>query len=160
MERSLRLLSRYAALVPDKDYGMIHQAQSAKRLAKEVLMNNTALKEKVVFGEKRTVRISSKRQITIPSKVYSEMNFNEYALCTVTDQGLLIQPFNVDDEDISVGILRELVSQGFDGEDLIEQYKLVKRRFYSSMEKAAEIDRTLMQDARNRNISDDELFGC
>ena len=123
-------------------------------------MSITTLKEKAVYGEKKPVKISSKRQITIPSKVYSEMNFKEYALCTVTDQGLLIQPFDVEDEDISVGILRELISHGFDGEELIEQYKRAKKKFFFSLEKAADIDRVLMREASNRNIPDDELFGC
>ena len=123
-------------------------------------MSNAALKEKMAIGEKKTVKISSKRQITIPSKVYTNMNFNEYALCTVTDQGLLIQPFDFKDEDISVGILRELISQGFDGEELIEQYKTVKKKLYSSLEKAADNDRKLMRDLSNRNVSDDALFGC
>lgn len=74
------------------------------------------------------IKISSKRQITIPAKVYQEAGYSDYALCTWTDKGMFIQPLDVDDEDVTVDILRYLIEEGYEGEDLISQYKVVKKK--------------------------------
>ncbi|MDO4289924.1 MAG: nucleotidyltransferase domain-containing protein [Eggerthellaceae bacterium] len=71
----------------------------------------------------QTIRISSKRQITIPSKLYKEKGFAEYARIEETPEGLLITPASPDEEDASLLILRQLVDEGFEGESLIERYK-------------------------------------
>lgn len=80
------------------------------------------------LAEPQAIKISSKRQITIPSKLYEEMGFTEYALCTWTEDGLLLQPLEVGDEDTTVDILRYLIAQGHEGEDLIERYQEMKRK--------------------------------
>ncbi len=71
------------------------------------------------------IRVSSKRQITIPAKAYKEMGFNEYALIEQTDEGLLIKPLKVEDEGHSFDILRKLIDEGYEGEELVERYAAV-----------------------------------
>ena len=93
------------------------------------------------LAEPRTIKISSKRQITIPAKYYEAAGFGEYALCTWTDQGILLQPLDVDDEDVTVDILRSLVKQGFEGEELIERYQETKRKIVSVRRKLEEAER-------------------
>ena len=78
--------------------------------------------------EPRVIKVSSKRQITIPAEVYESAGFAEYALASWTDDGLLIQPINVNDEDSSVRILRSLLAQGFDGEALVDEYEKIRRK--------------------------------
>lgn len=68
------------------------------------------------------IKVSSKRQITIPAKAYRDMGFTEYAWMEQTDEGLLIKPLAVDDEDISLSILRKLVDEGYKGEALVARY--------------------------------------
>lgn len=68
------------------------------------------------------IRISSKRQITIPAKAYREMGFSEYALLEETPEGLLIKPLQVQDEGMSLDILRQLIDEGYEGEELVERY--------------------------------------
>lgn len=80
------------------------------------------------LAEPQAIKISSKRQITIPAQWYKEMEFGDYALCTWTEQGLLLQPLEVEDEDVTVDILRYLIEQGCEGEDLIERYQDMKRK--------------------------------
>lgn len=80
------------------------------------------MKATAVLGP-QTIKISSKRQITIPAKAYKEMGFSDYALIEQTEEGLLIRPLNVDDEDISVYVLRRLVDAGYGSDELIERYK-------------------------------------
>lgn len=92
------------------------------------------------LAEPQTIKISSKRQITIPAKYYEAAGFGEYALCTWTDQGILLQPLDVDDEDVTVDILRSLVKQGFEGEELIERYQETKRKIVSVRRKLEEAE--------------------
>ena len=92
------------------------------------------------LAEPQTIKISSKRQITIPAKYYEAAGFGEYALCTWTDQGILLQPLDVDDEDVTVDILRSLVKQGFEGEELIERYQEAKRKIVSVRRKLEEAE--------------------
>lgn len=84
-----------------------------------------------VLEKPQTIKISSKRQITIPAKVYEQAGFDEYALATWTDKGLLLQPIAAEDEDATVDILRYLVSEGYEGEELISQYQELHRKMLS-----------------------------
>ena len=80
------------------------------------------------LAEPLTVKISSKRQITIPAKIYKGAGFKDYALCTWTDKGMFLQPLDVEDEDVTVDILRYLIEEGYEGEDLIAQYQEMKKK--------------------------------
>ena len=75
------------------------------------------------LAQPQAIRISSKRQITIPAKLYKKMGFTEYAWIEETEDGLLVKPVPVEDEDVSLYVLRRLVEEGFEGEELIERYK-------------------------------------
>lgn len=81
--------------------------------------------------QSQTVKISSKRQITIPSKFYEAGGFDEYALCTWTENGLLLQPLKVNDEDNSVTILRQLVAEGYEGDELVDKYEEIQNKIVS-----------------------------
>lgn len=83
------------------------------------------------LNQSQTVKISSKRQITIPSKFYEAGGFDEYALCTWTENGLLLQPLKVNDEDNSVTILRQLVAEGYEGDELIDKYEEIQNKIVS-----------------------------
>ena len=64
------------------------------------------------------VKVSSRRQIAISAKAYKDMGFTEYALIEQTDEGLLIKPLKVEDERISLDVLRRLIVEGCEGEAL------------------------------------------
>ena len=92
------------------------------------------------LAEPQAIKISSKRQITIPAQWYRALDFHEYALATWTDDGILIQPLDVADEDVTVDILRHLIAQGYEGDDLIEQYKQMKSKIVSVKQAIAEAE--------------------
>lgn len=98
-----------------------------------------------VLAEPQIIKISSKRQITIPAKAYAEGGFKDYALCTWTDEGVVIQPLDVDDEDVTVDILRYLIEQGCEGEDLIARYKEMKGKVVSVKDKLDEAERDITE---------------
>lgn len=73
--------------------------------------------------EARIIKISSKRQITIPAEMFRNQGFNEYAFVSQTDEGLSIRPIDVENEMVTVDLLRYLVEKGLEGEELISQYE-------------------------------------
>lgn len=74
----------------------------------------------------RIIKISSKRQITIPSDMYKKANNPEYALATWNEDGsITIEPLTVRNEGASVKILRSLVDKGFEGDELVNEYEKI-----------------------------------
>ncbi len=81
----------------------------------------------------RRVKISSKRQITIPVDVYERHGFTEYALLSETPSGFSIEPLSLvdEDEELTVKLLRHLIEQGLEGEELLEKYSEIKPKLSS-----------------------------
>ena len=98
-----------------------------------------------VLEKPQAIKISSKRQITIPAKLYERSGFGDYALCTWTDKGLFLQPLEVEDEDVTVDILRYLIAEGYEGEELIEQYQDMKKKIVSVKEKITEAEQDVAE---------------
>ena len=92
----------------------------------------------------KTLKISSKRQITIPAEAFQEMNFGEYALSTWTDRGLLVEPLPVEDEDVGAMVLKQLIDRGIEGDELVAQYrqKLMRARYDAALIKDSKEDIT------------------
>ena len=97
------------------------------------------------LAEPLAIKNSSKRQITIPAKAYEEAGFKDYALCTWTDKGMFLQPLDVEDEDVTIDILRYLINEGYEGEDLIAQYKAMKKKVVSVKDKLDEAERDIAE---------------
>ena len=97
------------------------------------------------LAEPLAIKISSKRQITIPAKAYEEAGFKDYALCTWSDNGMFLQPLDVEDEDVTIDILRYLINEGYEGEDLIAQYKAMKKKVVSVKDKLDEAERDIAE---------------
>ena len=96
-------------------------------------MGEPALKSYENVPVPRRVKVSSKRQITIPVDIYERRGFAKYALLTETPDGLLIQPLELadDDEELTVQLLRYLIDSGCEGDQLLEQYMELKPKFVS-----------------------------
>lgn len=71
----------------------------------------------------KTVKVSSKRQITIPAEAYKRLGFKSYAYLEERDGGIFIRPVEVLDEREAVDILRYLVEEGYTGEELIRKFE-------------------------------------
>lgn len=90
--------------------------------------------------ESKVVKISSKRQVTIPAEWYREQGFSEYALVTRTETGFTFEPLEVKAEDATERILRELIGAGYEGEELLEKYKEANAKIKSVREKIEEAE--------------------
>ncbi|MBR2668832.1 MAG: hypothetical protein IKE36_03440 [Solobacterium sp.] len=74
--------------------------------------------------EQKRVRISSKRQFTIPQKFFIELGFDKEAICSVKDGALIVIPSRyISSGEFAEEILSDLVREGFSGEELIKEFK-------------------------------------
>ena len=78
-------------------------------------------------------------------KVYEGAGFKDYALCTWTDKGMFLQPLDVEDEDVTVDILRYLIEEGYEGEDLIAQYQEMKKKIIPLKAKLDQAERDIAE---------------
>ena len=73
--------------------------------------------------DKKIVKISSKRQITIPQKFFKILNFNDMAECILRDGEIVIRPAMVSPKrELAKEIIKELFAEGFAGEDFISEF--------------------------------------
>lgn len=105
-------------------------------------------------SESKLIRISSKRQITLPVEFYEVLDFGSEAECFVYNGGLFIQPANEDDEDYSTEILRDLVAAGYSGDELVTEFD----RHRKMVRPAAEAMRADASENAEALSYDD--FGC
>ena len=119
-------------------------------------MGVPALKNRDEVSAPRRLKISSKRQITIPVDVFERYGFTEYALLTETKNGLVIEPMQLtdDDEELTLRLLRYLIEQGCEGEDLLRKYEEIKPKF-SSYYRA--VERSEADIAAGRVVDFDEM---
>ena len=73
--------------------------------------------------DKKFIRISSKRQITIPQKYYDILGFEDQAECILNDSAIIIRPVRENTGfDFSEQILGDLISEGYLGEELLKKF--------------------------------------
>ncbi|MEG0375876.1 MAG: AbrB/MazE/SpoVT family DNA-binding domain-containing protein [Raoultibacter sp.] len=111
--------------------------------------------------EKPLIRkISSKGQVSIPSSWLRSCGFNEYATIVFTDEGVLIKPVDLSDNDeFDALILKDLIGQGLSGDELVDAWAVEKAALRQGI--AAYRDR-LIATSRERELNPDldSAFGC
>ena len=92
---------------------------------------------------KRIIHVSGKRQITIPLRFYQSLGLNDQVECSLEDGALVIRPLAHDSNEFSVEILKDLVEQGFSGDELIKKFsensRQIKKAIRSLLEEADDI---------------------
>lgn len=76
--------------------------------------------------ESKIIKISSKKQITIPQAFFEKIGFSEHAECILRDNELVVRPLRVDTDDYSDLILADLIEQGYSGEQLLNEFRKLK----------------------------------
>ena len=91
--------------------------------------------ERLTPATKR-VAISSKRQITIPLKFYTELGFNKEAVCTVEDGKLVLSPAEKGaGGEFTEQILSDLITEGYSGKRLLSEFKRRQAKIRPAVEK-------------------------
>ena len=71
--------------------------------------------------ERKIVKITGKRQITIPRAFYEQLHFDKELECSLEGHGLVLRPLG----SRNVDLLRNLISQGYSGEELVLKFQSV-----------------------------------
>jgi bifunctional DNA-binding transcriptional regulator/antitoxin component of YhaV-PrlF toxin-antitoxin module len=83
-------------------------------------MTEAALKSGLI--DRKIINITGKRQLTIPLKFYEKLGLSKQVECFIEKNTLVIRPFPQDDSAFSIEILKDLVSQGYSGNELIAKF--------------------------------------
>lgn len=109
--------------------------------------------------ERKIISISAKRQLTIPQKYFEALGFDNEAECILHDDGLLIRPLHIiNGGEFSEQILSDLISQGYEGQELLEKFKQYSMSIRPAVEKLLEETDEFARSGKGR-IPIDELFG-
>ena len=99
--------------------------------------------EKMHVLDKKRISITSKRQLTIPQKFYSELGFGSEAMCTLLDGALVIEPVeSVPNGEFDDLILADLIKEGYEGDALLAEFKARRARVRPAMEMMEDIVET------------------
>lgn len=82
----------------------------------------------------RRVKVSKQRQISIPKDFYDALNIDDEATVEFTGKELIIRPLIAEEEDFSEDILRDLVRQGYTGDELIQKFSKMKRNIPKALD--------------------------
>lgn len=108
--------------------------------------------------ERKIIRVSKKRQITIPLKFFETLNLADEVQCSLENDAIVIRPLHQSQDEFSLEILKDLISKGYSGEELIKEFEIqrdkIKKATYSMLEEADKI-----AEGTTPSTSFEELFG-
>ena len=86
--------------------------------------------------DKKRISVTSKRQLTIPQKFYTELGFGSEAICTLLDGALVIEPVSqAPSGEFDDLILADLIKEGYEGEALLAEFKARRAKVRPAVEK-------------------------
>ena len=110
--------------------------------------------------ERKIISVTGKRQVTIPLKFYEKLRFGKEVECFLTNDAIVLRPFSNTDDNFTMEILRDLVSQGFNGDELIvkfaEQRQSIQKAVGLLINEADEIAEGKRNAATTKDIFGDE----
>ncbi len=85
--------------------------------------------------DRKRITISAKRQITIPQKFFEMLGFDGEAECIVRGKELVIRPIKeIIGGEFAEQILADLIAQGFEGEELLAQFRATQKKIRPAIE--------------------------
>lgn len=77
--------------------------------------------------ESKIIKVSNKRQITIPQKFFEKLNIDNEVECIITNSELIIRPVNREIE-FAEEILKDLIDKGLEGSLLLEEFRKTRSK--------------------------------
>lgn len=116
-------------------------------------------KKGCISVDKKRISISSKRQITIPQKYFEILGFEGEAECMIRGNELVVRPIREN----SVGefaeyILEDLIKQGFQGEELLSQFKIAQKKIRPAIENILQ-EADQVAEGKGEYLSYKDVFG-
>ena len=110
--------------------------------------------------ERKIINVTGKRQITIPLKFFQKLNFGKEVECFLIDDAVMIRPLSSSDVSFIMEILKDLVSQGYSGHELIEKFAeqriKVKKAVEVLINEADEIAQSKQKGSTTKDIFGEE----
>jgi bifunctional DNA-binding transcriptional regulator/antitoxin component of YhaV-PrlF toxin-antitoxin module len=79
------------------------------------------------YTERKIINITGKRQVTIPLKFFEKLRFGKEIECFLTNDAIVLRPLSSSEDGFTMEILRDLVSQGYSGDELLEKFAVQRR---------------------------------
>lgn len=123
-------------------------------------ISNSARLERIAV-QKRRINVSPKRQITIPLQFYKELGIESEVECFIKDGALIVKPVQeLSGGTFAVEILKDLVKQGYEGEELVAKFQetngKVRKAVESMIDEAERIAKGTTDDGSAKMT---EIFG-
>lgn len=84
---------------------------------------------------RKTIRISEKRQLTIPQKFFEALGFSTEAECILRGNEIVLRPVKEQGGgEFAEQILADLIDQGFSGDQLLTEFKKMQRKVRPAVE--------------------------
>lgn len=84
---------------------------------------------------RKTIRISEKRQLTIPQKFFEALGFSTEAECILRGNEIVLRPVREQGGgEFAEQILADLIAQGFSGDQLLTEFKKMQKKVRPSVE--------------------------
>lgn len=88
---------------------------------------------------KRRISVSAKRQITIPIEFFKKLGVDKEVECYMDGDQMIIRAVEPDSSgEFAEQILADLISQGYQGSELMEKFKFMNRSIRSAASKLIE----------------------
>src|SRR5699024_3350060 len=109
--------------------------------------------------EVKQITVSEKRQMTIPKQFYDKIDIGNELICELHGDEIVLRPIRKE-EDFSEEILKELVKEGFNGQDLIHEFQKRKAQIRPAVEQLiVESQKAAQQSTGAGDEETEELFG-
>ena len=116
----------------------------------------TALEKPVI--ERKIISVTGKRQVTIPLRFYERLRVGKEVECYLTDDAIVLRPLSNADDGFTMEILKDLVAQGYSGDELLEKFaqerQNIGRAIGMIIEEADEIAA-----GKRKGATTEEIFG-
>lgn len=83
--------------------------------------------------ERKIINVSKKRQITIPLQFYEHLGLGSQVECSLENGAVVIRPLYKEPSDFSVEILKDLVSQGYSGDELVQRFAVESKNIKTAV---------------------------
>ncbi|MDD2190735.1 MAG: AbrB/MazE/SpoVT family DNA-binding domain-containing protein [Eubacteriales bacterium] len=110
------------------------------------------------MNSRKVIRISSKRQLTIPQKFFDKLGFDSEAECILRDNELVIRPLKESGGEFAAEILADLVEQGYSGQELVKQFKIMQKKIRPAVEKMLE-EAERVAEGKSEYYTMEDVFG-
>lgn len=108
--------------------------------------------------ERKIINVTGKRQITIPLKFYEKLHFGKEVECYLTDDAVLLRPLSSSQDNFSEEILKDLVSQGYGGSELVSKFSEQRKKMKGAVERLI-IEADEIASSKRKSATTKDIFG-